>query len=382
MPSLAAQREAADAIFEEAIRIHDWRKAILVRKFAWSLKRKRNRHTRAPEDVTTWDALKYSEAFLFSREDVAQLLRLLGLPATVTTDSMDKSTTEYALCVLLHRLTKGVEWSVTVSLLGSSQARLSRLASHLLSLLFPIAQRKLRGFVGNETREELQAFKNLILEKVLANNASHNTETGWNSDVCALIDGTDVKISRPSATQWKGLNVQREYYTGHKKAHTVKFQAVVAPTGLCLDFFGPVAGSHNDGYVWHKSELARRLERTGQENEDHFLLAGDPAYFSYESVYTGFRRSAHQDLDESQAQFNTALSRVRLPVEWFFGDLKVKYFRFFEKKNFFKLGETAFTHYSFVGVFLLNCFYCLRGTNEACSYFHSKPPTLEEYLSN
>ena len=115
----------------------------------------------------------------------------------------------------------------------------------------------------------------------------------------------------------------------------MKFQAVVAPTGLCLDFFGPVAGSHNDGYVWHKSELARRLERTGQENEDHFLLAGDPAYFSYESVYTGFRRSAHQDLDESQAQFNTALSRVRLPVEWFFGDLKVKYFRFFEKKKLF-----------------------------------------------
>ena len=58
------------------------------------------------------------------------------------------------------------------------------------------------------------------------------------ADTALFLDGTSLQIARPSGPH---LN-QRNMYNGHHKVHCLQFQAVVAPNGRIVDFFGPIAG--------------------------------------------------------------------------------------------------------------------------------------------
>lgn len=49
------------------------------------------------------------------------------------------------------------------------------------------------------------------------------------------MDGTVRQISRPG-------DYQRVVYNGHKPVHAIKFQAVVIPSGLVANLYGPVEG--------------------------------------------------------------------------------------------------------------------------------------------
>ena len=62
------------------------------------------------------------------------------------------------------------------------------------------------------------------------------------NNIWGFIDGTLRKTCRPTAHQ-------RIVYSGHKRAHGLKFQSVVTPDGLIVDLFGPIEGSRRTG-VW------------------------------------------------------------------------------------------------------------------------------------
>lgn len=55
------------------------------------------------------------------------------------------------------------------------------------------------------------------------------------SDFCRRLpcrgEPTLEPIARPSSSACPGLNIQKEVYTGHKKKHGVKYQAVTTPDG-------------------------------------------------------------------------------------------------------------------------------------------------------
>lgn len=70
-----------------------------------------------------------------------------------------------------------------------------------------------------------------------------------------FIDGTLQKTCRPSFFQTKLL------YSGHKRAHGIKFQSVVAPDGhLATCMFGPITGNRrHDSYMLAKSRLIAKL---------------------------------------------------------------------------------------------------------------------------
>jgi len=54
-----------------------------------------------------------------------------------------------------------------------------------------------------------------------------------------FVDGTARPVCRPSENQ-------RAIYNGHKRVHSIKFQAVVLPNGLVGNLFGPIEGrGHN-----------------------------------------------------------------------------------------------------------------------------------------
>jgi len=61
-------------------------------------------------------------------------------------------------------------------------------------------------------------------------------------DLWAFIDGTLRACARPSSDVFPGLNLQKDVYSGYKRTHALKYQAVYAPDGLMVHLYGAIPG--------------------------------------------------------------------------------------------------------------------------------------------
>ena len=83
--------------------------------------------------------------------------------------------------------------------------------------------------------------------------AIHNK--GSALDNCwGFVDGTVRPICRPKEHQ-------RAVYNGHKRAHAIKVQSVVAPNGLTASLFGPVEGRRHDNRILAMSRALGTVRR-------------------------------------------------------------------------------------------------------------------------
>ena len=105
-------------------------------------------------------------------------------------------------------------------------------------------------------------------------------------------------------------------------------------------------------------------------------MYGDPAYGVTRSILSPFRGQ----ITPAEQQFNTAMSGVRISVEWTFGKI-VQLFAYLDFKKNQKLLLQPVGKYYIVGALLTNCHTCLYGS-QTSEYFGLMPPTLEAYLSN
>ncbi|OQR88520.1 hypothetical protein ACHHYP_06771, partial [Achlya hypogyna] len=133
-----------------------------------------------------------------------------------------------------------------------------------------------------------------------------------------FTDGTKVETCRPHAAAAPDMNLQKEVYSGHKRRHCFNFQAVTAPDGICIHFFGPVEGRRHDTTLLHHSALKSHLE-TNHETFDGFMIYGDPAYGMSKWIMTGYKGN---QVDGQKKEFNRCMSQVRQSVEWNFGRMK------------------------------------------------------------
>ena len=76
--------------------------------------------------------------------------------------------------------------------------------------------------------------------------------------------------------------------------------------------------------------------------------------------------------------FNKAMSRLRISVEWLFGDI-ANYFKFVDYKKNLKIGMRAVGKQYIVSALFRNIITCLYG-NITSKYFELDPPTLHDYL--
>ena len=53
---------------------------------------------------------------------------------------------------------------------------------------------------------------------------------------------------------------QRDYYSGYKHHHGIKFQALMTPDGLCVSLSGPYIGEINDNLMVAESGIINRLD--------------------------------------------------------------------------------------------------------------------------
>ena len=84
-------------------------------------------------------------------------------------------------------------------------------------------------------------------------------------------------------------------------------------------------------------------------------------------------------LTEQMELFNMSMSKVRMSVEWIFGDV-INDFKFLDFKKNLKMGLSAVGEMYVVGAILRNCLICLYG-NQTVEHFDVNPPALEDYLN-
>jgi DDE superfamily endonuclease/Helix-turn-helix of DDE superfamily endonuclease len=128
--------------------------------------------------------------------------------------------------------------------------------------------------------------------------------------VRVVIDAKEQRINRP-----KGSEAQKPYYSGKKKAHTLKTQVVVDPRGRIETVSESAPGGAN-----HDLTLLRAsgvLERLG-EGEGAML---DKGYVGVKTSHPGvpvvipFKASRGHPLTEEQAESNRVVARYRIVVE-------------------------------------------------------------------
>ena len=78
-------------------------------------------------------------------------------------------------------------------------------------------------------------------------------------------------------------------------------------------------------------------------------------------------------------QFNSAMSPLRVSVEWLFSDI-VNYFKFIDLKKNLKIGLSAVGKMYIVCALLRNALTCLYG-NTTSEFYDLDPPALQDYFA-
>ena len=118
-------------------------------------------------------------------------------------------------------------------------------------------------------------------------------------------------------------------YNGHKRMHSLKFQSVVIPNGLIANLDGPFEGKRHDSTMLQETGILNDLMRVAFYNGDPLCLYGDPAYPLGLHLQAPFR-NIH--ITPQMVLYNKAMSKVRVAVEWLFGNI-TNYFKFIDFKS-------------------------------------------------
>ena len=127
--------------------------------------------------------------------------------------------------------------------------------------------------------------------------------------VRVIIDAKEQRINKPA-----GEEKQRPYYSGKKKAHTIKTQVVVNPRGQIEAVSGSVPGATHDLTLLVGSGVLGRLgEGEGAMTDKGYV--GVDRYYPGVPVVLPFKRPCGGELSDEQREFNREVSRHRIVVE-------------------------------------------------------------------
>ena len=243
---------------------------------------------------------------------------------------------------------------------GRPEAQLSMIIGKVTSRVYNLHHHRLgtrnQPWLSNG---ELQRFAQRI----------HNTgaplQTCW-----GFIDGTVRPVCRPR-------QIQRVIYNGHKRVHALKFQSVVTPNGMVANMFGPVEGRRHDSGMLRDSNLYAQLQQFSfSPNGTTLCVYGDLAYPLRPHLQRPFM---HIRQNQQQIDFNRAMSKVRIEVEWVLNDIS-NFFAFLDYKKNLKIGLSPIGKIYLVCVLLTNARTCLYKSMSS-KYFGIDPSSLQQYFA-
>jgi hypothetical protein len=276
-----------------------------------------------------------------------------------------KARPETALCVVLYRLSAPTRYKDCMHLFKKSRSWLSVIFNDVVCHLIERYREKLEWDRDRLSRQTLERYATAI-ERI-----------GHCTNVWGFIDGTMRAINRP-------LENQNLYYSGYKKCHAVKYQAVTTPDGLMSHLAGPWEGKHSDYRMYIESHLRGKLKaiNTNAAGEDsperRMYLYGDPAYGLSYGIISGYKAQPGRRLSDWEKQVNAHMSGLRISVEHGFGKTMMLW-SFNGFKNKLKVGLSPVAAYFMVAVLLSNIHTCFNGS-QVSEQFNCEPPSVDVYL--
>jgi transposase len=132
-----------------------------------------------------------------------------------------------------------------------------------------------------------------------------------------IVDATEQPIQRPSRKQ-------RCWYSGKKKRHTIKTEAIITEQGRIVSISKPVPGRVSD----------ITIRRRGPPLPEGSRLYADSGYQGIQKDYPEaeipYKKNKKHPLTKDERAYNHALSRFRVRVEHAFA--KIKSFRMFSER--------------------------------------------------
>ena len=296
--------------------------------------------------------------FRFRKNDIYQLKELFQIPEDVVCYNRTKVDGFEALCIFLRRYAYPIRYGDMVPAFDRPVPELCMISYKIMNHVY--LNRLLIGFEHQWMLPgSLEEYAHVI----------HNK--GAALDMCwGFIDGTVRPVSRPERNQ-------RILYNGHKRIHAMKFQSVVTPNGLVANLFGPIEGKRHDSAMLAQSGLLGQLQQHSHTPDGRILcIYGDPAYPLRRQLQAPFRGPG---LTPQQNEFNKSMSKVRVSVEWVFGDI-INYFKFMDFRKNLKVGLSPVGKMYLICALLQNCRTCLYG-NQVSSFFDCEPPNIDTYLA-
>lgn len=167
----------------------------------------------------------------------------------------------------------------------------------------------------------LESMATFEFERPTANRKKlHSVEEVMDAcpDVRLLIDAKEQRIERPKNKKDKDGNVldrQKPYYSGKKKAHTIKNQAAVTPQGKIEQVSESVPGG-----ATHDLQLLRQTDLLSKLNDDEAAMMdkgydGISADYPDKKLYLPFKARRNHPLTEEQKAYNRFLAKYRIVVE-------------------------------------------------------------------
>jgi hypothetical protein len=294
-----------------------------------------------------------------NKHDIRRLMTAMNIPEDFQRSNGSYVSGEEAFLITLMRFTYPLRWCTHMETFGGSAG--------FLSETFYLVLNHIYDNFADKVLNDLSRYAALFPKWA---NAIATKRGAYSGDVALFIDGTIRRMCRPTHNQ-------KAVYSGHKRIHGLKYQAVSAPCGLIVDLYGPVCGRRHD---MHLLRVSRILHRMREANGDGrvFRMYGDPAYPIADVILRAFRGV---NLTQAQVDLNAEFNAMRTSVEWSFGRV-VQYVSYLDYKAAMKLEEAPLALLYKVGVILTNCHLCLYRNGTTVSFFNCDPPTLEAYLGD
>ena len=305
----------------------------------------------------------------FSADELVELVEVLEIPERFVVSGRYKFSNIEALCLLLARFRSAGDIALLAMMYNRSISAISQCVNEL-SLFIDDSWGHLLDFDSDGL---LRPSALARYAQAIHVNGDAPIETVW-----GFIDCTIRRIARPT---W----YQRQAYNGHKKFHSLKFQAVVLPDGMFAHLYGPFEGRRADPGLLAESGLLEKCtthaRKPGTTNatpiEDrYYQLFGDPAYGVSPVLLSPFARAGQRSEDEQE--WNVGMSSVRIEVEHGFG-IVVNTWPFLNAFWKLRVYASPVGVYYRVAVLLTNARNCYR-PNQISQYFACRPPTVREYF--
>ena len=304
----------------------------------------------------------------FNHEEFRELMTVLGVPDRFRFLSWSFDGEE-ALLILLRRLSGVDTFKKLRSEFRREECELCTCFNGMIKWMVDTHGHLISGDL-RRWRPVLRGWSRAVSQR------SGDYDHGYYGYICMFIDGTCVRICRPTSGRTVFYDLQRLFYSGYKKYHNLNFCCIVAPNGLCIDLCGPVPGRHSDKWTqsWSSTEVRLRELFRGLD----FTVYGDDIYNNSDVIK---RKKRGLNLSAEDIRQISKLNGSRVSVENYFAKVYNDWPFISFKKNLKVLScPCGVGNIYKVAVLLTNFKVCCQGSQVGGGIFGLSAPELSVYI--